>query len=61
MKKRSQLIILSILIFVAVFVVLSSAIFSFSEIGVDYLTTTKNLCEMVKKLLTDLKNKQMKS
>lgn len=43
MKKRSQLIILSVLIFVVIFVVLSSSIFSFSEMGVDYLTTTINL------------------
>ena len=39
MKKRTQLIILSVLVFVAVVVVLSSSIFSFSEANVDYLTT----------------------
>lgn len=39
MKKRVQLIILSILMFTVIFVVLSSSIFSFSEVGVDYLTT----------------------
>lgn len=42
MKKRVQLICLSVLIFLAIFVVLSSAIFSFSNASVDYLTTQIN-------------------
>ena len=43
MKKRCELIILSVLIFIAVVVVLSSSIFSFSETNLDFLTTTVNL------------------
>lgn len=43
MKKRTQLIILSVLIFICLVVVLSSSIFSFSEVGIDKLTTTINL------------------
>ncbi len=53
MKKRTQLIILSVLIFIAVLVILSSSIFSFSEIGVDYITTKVNTNITSEELLSD--------
>lgn len=53
MKKRTQLITLSVLLLFVVLVVLSSSIFSFSQVGVDYLSTTINLNVTKESLLKD--------
>lgn len=43
MKKRTQLILLSVFVFIVIAVVLSSSIFSLSSYDIDYMSTTINL------------------